>query len=180
MFIYVVRFVFPKFGFNPRIVGGQNATEGQFPYQISLRYYGSHNCGGSILNKHYYGSHNCGGSILNKHSALTAAHCVDGYFVSALSVISGSIYLSVGGNFNKVIKVIIHENWDPYNIKNDLAVIKIDGEFDLDSNFISPIDLEHSFIGEKECVAFYWGEGMPVGADCTAGERSQINSNLFG
>ncbi|KAK9758549.1 Trypsin [Popillia japonica] len=65
-------FVSPKFGFNPRIVGGQNATEGQFPYQISLRYYGSHNCGGSILNKHW---------------ALTAAHCVDGYSVSALSVV---------------------------------------------------------------------------------------------
>ncbi|KAK9758881.1 Trypsin [Popillia japonica] len=130
-----VGFVSPKFGFNPRIVGGQNATEDQFPYQTSLRYYGSLNCGGSILNKHW---------------ALTAAHCVDGYSVSALNVVSGSIYLSGGGNFNNVIKVIVHENWDPYNIKgggnfnnvikvivhenwdpynikNDLAVIKIDG-----------------------------------------------------
>ncbi|KAK9758554.1 Trypsin [Popillia japonica] len=164
-------FVSPKFGFNPRIVGGQNATEGQFPYQISVRYYGSHNCRGSILNKHW---------------ALTAAHCVDGYSVSALNVVSGSIYLSGGGNFNNVIKVIVHsgsiylsgggnfnnvikvivhENWDPYNIKNALAVIKIDGEFDLGSNFISPIGLEHSFIEEKECVASGWGrlyggEGM--------------------
>lgn len=79
-------------------------------------------------------------------------------------MVSGSIYLNSGGNFNNVIKVIVHENWDPYNIKNDLAVIKIDGEFDLDSNFISPIDLEHSFIGEKECVASGWGRLYGWGA----------------
>lgn len=46
---------------NGRIVGGREAHEGQFPHQISLRFKGSHNCGGSIISSKYI---------------LTAAHCV--------------------------------------------------------------------------------------------------------
>lgn len=43
------------------MVGGQDATEGQFPHQISLRRNGSHTCGGSIISRNF---------------VLTAAHCV--------------------------------------------------------------------------------------------------------
>lgn len=46
---------------NGRIVGGLEARGGQFPHQISLRFKGSHNCGGSIISSKYI---------------LTAAHCV--------------------------------------------------------------------------------------------------------
>lgn len=44
-----------------RIVGGVDATLGQFPHQISLRQSGSHICGGSIISRDFI---------------LTAAHCV--------------------------------------------------------------------------------------------------------
>lgn len=47
--------------FEGRIVGGDDASPGQFPYQISLRIKDSHTCGGSIIDNEWI---------------LTAAHCV--------------------------------------------------------------------------------------------------------
>ncbi|XP_017775824.1 PREDICTED: chymotrypsin-1-like [Nicrophorus vespilloides] len=78
-----------------RIVGGEKAEDGAFPYQISLRSYGSHSCGGSIINENWI---------------LTAAHCVQGASASSMSVVVGSNKLSAGGESYKVSKAIYHEN----------------------------------------------------------------------
>jgi secreted trypsin-like serine protease len=48
-------------GKSNRIVGGQPAKPGQFPYMVSLQ---------------LGGWHFCGGSILNEWVILTAAHCL--------------------------------------------------------------------------------------------------------
>lgn len=44
-----------------RIIGGYNAQQGQFPYQIALQVNGRFSCGGTIIAQNY---------------VLTAAHCV--------------------------------------------------------------------------------------------------------
>lgn len=51
----------PLVPIRPRIVGGRRASAGQFGHQVSLRYFGHHICGGSIISASY---------------VLTAAHCV--------------------------------------------------------------------------------------------------------
>lgn len=45
----------------PRIVGGNSASEGQFPHQVLLRIGNNGLCGGSIISENY---------------VVTAAHCV--------------------------------------------------------------------------------------------------------
>lgn len=51
---------------NSRIVGGEAAKAGQFPYQVAL----------SISSD--YSSWVCGGSIIDANWILTAAHCTNG------------------------------------------------------------------------------------------------------
>ncbi|CAH3983529.1 unnamed protein product [Pieris brassicae] len=48
----------------PRIVGGQDATEGLAPYQISMR----------VTNSQFKNLHFCSGAIINERWILTAAH----------------------------------------------------------------------------------------------------------
>lgn len=36
-----------------RIVGGEVAERGQFPYQVQLQFIGTHYCGGAVLNENW-------------------------------------------------------------------------------------------------------------------------------
>uniref|UniRef100_A0A4Y0BGC3 Peptidase S1 domain-containing protein n=1 Tax=Anopheles funestus TaxID=62324 RepID=A0A4Y0BGC3_ANOFN len=104
-----------------RIVNGQEATPGQFPYQIAL------------LSNFPTGTGLCGGSVLTNNYILTAAHCV----------ISGATTLALGGtaiigahNRNVVeptqqridfttAGIVAHPGYTPTNIRNDVAVVRL-------------------------------------------------------
>ncbi|XP_068154676.1 serine protease SP24D-like [Drosophila tropicalis] len=101
-----------------RVVGGVDATTGQFPHQISLRYSGSHICGGSIIARQYI---------------LTAAHCVtseleNGTLIvtpaNLLSIRAGSLDRFAGGVISQVIEVKVHENYG--NFLNDVALMLLE------------------------------------------------------
>jgi secreted trypsin-like serine protease len=51
-------------GRQQKIVGGTEASRGEFPFIVSLRH--------SAKDRHF-----CGGAILDRTHILTAAHCVD-------------------------------------------------------------------------------------------------------
>lgn len=58
LFCCVINNAESRVAISPSIVGGQNATVGQFPYFVSIRY-------GTAL------SHGCGGGIINTRFVLT-------------------------------------------------------------------------------------------------------------
>ncbi|KAF5295151.1 hypothetical protein FQR65_LT10539 [Abscondita terminalis] len=109
-----------------RVVNGTPAAVGEIPYIVSLRSYGFHICGGSILDATH---------------VLTASHCVTGS-TSGMSIQYGIIDIS-DDSFNSinVKKIIQHEEYTgafPYH--NDVAVLLLESEIPL-GELASPVTL---------------------------------------
>ncbi|XP_065162218.1 transmembrane protease serine 9-like [Atheta coriaria] len=124
-----------------RIVGGDDAEENQFPYQVSLR---------------YFGAHSCGGSILDETTILCAAHCVDGADVSTMAIRVGNNKLSEQTDEYQVASFVRHEDYDGWDIKNDVAIIKLADPLTW-SDSVQPVKLRQSDIIEEDVTLSGWG-----------------------
>eukprot|EP00026_Physarum_polycephalum_P013611 Phypoly_transcript_14029.p1 GENE.Phypoly_transcript_14029~~Phypoly_transcript_14029.p1 ORF type:complete len:251 (+),score=14.18 Phypoly_transcript_14029:229-981(+) len=103
-----------------RIVGGQPAAPGQFPYIVSLR----------------RTSHWCAGSILSSRVILTAAHCVVGLPASSFEVVAGSTDLR-DGDVYRVASIIIHPGYNATTITKDIAVLHLSSDIVFGPNVAS-------------------------------------------
>jgi len=132
------------------IVGGDDAEEGEIPYQISLRRAGS--------------SHRCGGSIIGKNWVLTAAHCVDDG--AAYEVLAGQVNLGEDSDTSQTIKaesIHIHPNYtgrvaraEPF-IDGDIAILKLEEDFEFSDN-VQPIPTPPSgYLASEEVLVTGWG-----------------------
>ncbi len=93
------------------IVGGEEAQEGQFPWQVLLE-----------IHDRATGYYNCGGSFVADQWVLTAAHCVDFEAVPEVVVGYGSIDRKRTHNV-AAEKVIKFDGFSGLPGKNDLAII---------------------------------------------------------
>ncbi|KAL1395286.1 hypothetical protein pipiens_011364 [Culex pipiens pipiens] len=99
-----------------RITNGQEATPGQFPYQIAL------------LSTFGGGTGLCGGSVLTNNFILTAAHCVQ-------NAMGGTAIMGAHNRINNeatqqriafgVNGINIHAGYTPTNIRNDIATVRL-------------------------------------------------------
>ncbi|KAL0274765.1 UNVERIFIED_CONTAM: hypothetical protein PYX00_002814 [Menopon gallinae] len=115
-----------------RIVGGQDARLGEFPYQISLQT--------RSQRRHF-----CGGSILNDHVILTAAHCVAPNYIgnpTALQIVAGLLRQSnpSGAQTIGVKRIIKHPKYTTGVQPNDIAILILASSLKFNSN-VQPIRL---------------------------------------
>lgn len=109
-----------------RIVGGQNAPPGEYPYQISLQVRGPGTITTMVQRINWL--HNCGGSIVSHRNVITAAHCVTGWPVASLSIWAGTTQLNGNGTRFGVSSYLVHPKYVIVNT-SDIAIITTSRSF---------------------------------------------------
>ncbi|XP_068951526.1 serine protease 38-like [Petaurus breviceps papuanus] len=140
-----------------KVLGGHNALEGKWPWQVSLFFRGFHICGGSILSKYW---------------VLTAAHCFDQALNSLdlFEVYAGftDLHMNNGqGQKREIIQVIIHPRYKlTHPNGNDIALVQLKTSLRLTS-VVLPICLPESTINLQKtntCWVTGWGKMRLSGA----------------
>lgn len=132
---------------DPRIVGGENAQEGQFPYQASI-----HN----RIARDFF----CSGSILSNRFVLTAAHCMRNRTPANIFAIVGTLNRLKGGVAVEFNKITVHPGWNSRLLINDIALLRTANEI-VFSDTIQPIALPKENLPNEEntqVILSGWGK----------------------
>lgn len=106
---------------NPRIINGDPARLGQFPWQAAVYVNGDD------------GAWFCGGTIIDQEWVLTAGHCVDGG--RSARILVGSVELDFGGpNEVPSQQLILHENYNGKTLANDIGLVHLSRPLEFSGN----------------------------------------------
>ncbi|XP_020278717.1 trypsin-1-like [Pseudomyrmex gracilis] len=130
-----------------RIVGGVETQVNQYPWMALLMYKGQFYCGGSIINSRF---------------VMTAAHCIDRFDISRMSVRVFEHDWSVNNETKmqefRVERTIKHSGYSTTNYNNDIGLVKLKNSIVFEGP-LRPVclpDRTKTFAGEKGIVTG-WG-----------------------
>ncbi|XP_014704306.2 chymotrypsinogen 2-like isoform X1 [Equus asinus] len=129
-----------------RIVNGEDAVPGSWPWQVSLQYSS--------------GFHFCGGSLINENWVVTAAHCsvTTSHRVVLGEFDQGSSQENI--QVLKIAKVVKNPSYSSLTIRNDITLVKLASSARL-SNTVSPVCLpsaNDNFPAGTLSVTTGWGK----------------------
>lgn len=152
-----------------RIIGGEVAEVGQFPYMTSLQDSQGHICGASFL----------GGKWV-----LTAAHCVNGHTGAntfGLSVVIGGHDLTNpdSGIYAEVANIYSHRDYNsPVEINNDMALLELTEAVDSPAiSLITPEQMAALSAGDMLTVSG-WGNTVTEGSPQYPEQLMHVNVPL--
>ncbi|XP_009637181.1 transmembrane protease serine 9 [Egretta garzetta] len=131
-----------------RIVGGSEASRGEFPWQVSLR----------ENNEHF-----CGAAILTEKWLVSAAHCFTEFQDPAMwAAYTGTTSLrgsDSGAVKMGIARIILHPSYNTDTADYDVAVLELKRPVTF-TKYIQPVclpDAGHHFPTSKKCLISGWG-----------------------
>lgn len=125
VFMFAVTFTASAESNLGRIIGGDLAADGEYPFLVAIGY-------STTVDSTTSYSINCGGTLLSDKWVVTAAHCVEDITtpedVATLFVVHGtnSIDPLVPDNMVSVSQVKVHSDFrDPVTYNNDIALLEL-------------------------------------------------------
>ncbi|CAK6445175.1 unnamed protein product [Pipistrellus nathusii] len=151
-----------------RILGGTDAPEGKWPWQVSV---------------HYGGFHICGGSIINEYWILTAAHCFSkNRSPAAFDMYVGLVDLKLAGNHTQwfeVNKVIIHHTFEMYHpLGGDVALVQLKSPI-VFSDSVLPICIATPNINLENLTCWVTGWGLISQTGDTSDHLQELQMSLI-
>ncbi|NWX48690.1 CTRL protease, partial [Steatornis caripensis] len=102
----------PSVQSSERIINGQNAVPGSWPWQVSLQTRS--------------GSHFCGGSLINENWVVTAAHCKFNLYAHVVVLRQYDCSSNTGSvQVKTMAKAITNPTWNSNTFNNDITLLKL-------------------------------------------------------
>ncbi|KAB5553821.1 hypothetical protein PHYPO_G00043120 [Pangasianodon hypophthalmus] len=133
---------------NTKIVGGEDAAPGSWPWQVSIQSGGSHFCGGSLINENW---------------VLSAAHCFQSITAPEITIYLGMESLEgTNPNMQKTgtSSIINHQEYNSETNDNDIALVQLSSSVNF-TNYVMPVCLaasNSSFPGGTNVWVTGWGK----------------------
>ncbi|XP_047929539.2 transmembrane protease serine 11E isoform X1 [Anser cygnoides] len=129
-----------------RIIGGQRAQDGEWPWQASIQLDGTHRCGASVISNTWL---------------VTAAHCFRGAKEPRRWTASFGILLRPPKQKKYVRRIIVHEKYSEFLLDHeyDVAVVELASpvEFTNDVHSVCLPEASHVFRDNASCFVTGWG-----------------------
>jgi len=123
-----------------RIVGGHEAAENEWPWQVAL-----------FIDDAWF----CGGSLISDEYVMTAAHCADG--ASYFDIMAGAHNVRASSEPHRVeitsYEGFTHPDWDSDTLEGDIALVRLPEKIEF-NDYIRPAclppaeDADNGYVGE--------------------------------
>ncbi|XP_052280217.1 chymotrypsinogen B-like [Dreissena polymorpha] len=132
-----------------RIVGGLDAVEGEWPWQVAFL-----DMRGDLF---------CGGVLISDQFVVTAAHCFFDQSEADTQIVLGEHHLAhhTGNEVRRTAKTIVkHGDYNPVTYENDIAFVQLNSPVDITGHYVRTACLgtrDITWTSADACFASGWG-----------------------